>query len=588
MSYLGAFMGGSPDYNSNPGIIGLQQYIQSGFDSGRAQAQNQALRQLSQKAYTDTGDAQQQDIAQMVGIDPQAGYQTAALAQQRQAAQQAQQQQILARYGKAASAILQAKQNGDDATAEGIYQAIVPELGLLSAQHGGPTPPPTLQGADMGALYKLAAMYGQLPKDDPYTLTPGSQRYSGNNQLVASVPAAPKITPQGYQAVLGPDGTYHAAQIPIQGAQNGMGMGAAVPGTGAGAAPQAPGLSASVPGTNGQNVTFDFPPGTPPEVIAAAKASAVANGDIAPGQQVGTPQAAPQAQPQTLAQVVTGGKQVTTLTPEQVKAAGLPDGTVAQRSPDGTLRVVSKPGSGGLFGDDGANSFTPEAQQLLAVATEQGLKIPIPSVGMGGAARVQFVNGLAKDINEKHIPLDLALQEMRFGLDADPGLKKSQGLYSTTKTLEAGADNLAQQAMDLAGSVGRGQIPIFNAWVNAGRRATGDPDIARFDRAINAFVNDYAKVVSGSLGSAAASDSSRKQAEEQLTAAQSPEQFAASVQQMQKEMHVRTDGMLNSIRQQVANITSGGVRTGAPTFGSGQQPAPAASAPSGWSIEEVH
>jgi hypothetical protein len=296
------------------------------------------------------------------------------------------------------------------------------------------------------------------------------------------------------------------------------------------AAPPSPGLNTSVPGANGQSVQFNFPPGTPPQVIAAAQASAVANGDIAPG-----------AVPQTSA----------------------PAGAPAQFG----IGTPKPSASSSLFGGDGQNSFTPEAQQLLAVATEQGLKIPIPSVGMGGAARVQFVNGLAKDITEKKIPFDLALQEMRFGLDADPGLKKSQGLYSTTKTLEAGADNLAQQAAQLAGTVGRGQVPIFNAWVNAGRRATGDPDIARFDRSINAFVNDYAKVVSGSLGSAASSDSARKQAEEQLTAAQSPEQFAASVDQMQKEMHVRTDGMLQSIRQQVANIANGGSHNGAPSFG---------------------
>src|SRR5574337_2075555 len=158
MSYLGGFMGGSPDYNQNPGIIGLQQYIQSGYDAGKAKAQNQALAQLSQKAYTDTGDAQKQDIAQAIGIDPQAGYALAGKAQEQNAAQQAQKLAAFQRLGKAASAIIQAKQAGDETTAEGIYQAIVPELGLMSAQHGGPAPPPNLQGTDMGALYKVAAM----------------------------------------------------------------------------------------------------------------------------------------------------------------------------------------------------------------------------------------------------------------------------------------------------------------------------------------------------------------------------------------------------------------------------------------------
>lgn len=585
MSYLGGFMGGSPDYNGNPGILGLYQFVQSGYDAGKAKAQNQALAQLSQKAYMDTGDAQKQDIAQAIGIDPQTGYALAGKAQAQQAAQQAQQQKMLERYGKAASAILQAKQSGDDAAAEGIYQAMMPELQMHAAQTGQPPPPPTLDASVMPTVYKLASMYASIPQPDKGVVVSqgGAVVDPMTGRQMYRNPAAPKITPQGYQAVLGPDGTYHAAQIPIQGAQNGMGMGAAVPGAGAGV-PQAP----TQPEAGG--VQFQFAPDTPQAVIDAAKAAAAASGDLpAQGGQQST-----QGAPQTLAQAVGGNKHVSTLSAQEVAALGLPAGTIAQRSPDGTLHVVSKPGAGGIFGDDGQNSFTPEAQQLLATATEQGLKIPIPSVGMGGAARVQFVNGLAKDINEKHIPYDLALQEMRFGLDADPGIKKSQQLYSTTKTLEAGADGLAQQALQLSGTVSRGQIPLFNAWVNAGRRATSDPDVARFDRAINAFTKDYAKVVSGALGSSAATEGEIKSATAQLMASNSPEVFAANVDQMQKEMHIRTGAMLDSIRQQVAAVANGGLPSGtAPAFGNptpprGQQAAPAASAPSGWSIEEVH
>lgn len=224
---------------------------------------------------------------------------------------------------------------------------------------------------------------------------------------------------------------------------------------------------------------------------------------------------------------------------------------------------------GGLFGDEG-NKFTPDALQMLSTAAEQGFNLPIPSVGMGGAARVQYVNGLAAHVKEGGLPLDLALQTMRFGLTADPAIKQSQKLYSTTKTLEAGADSLAQQAADLSKTVGRGQIPIFNAWVNAGRRATSDQDIARFDRAINAFTHDYAKVVSGSLGSSPGTDAAIAEAKRQLMASNSPEVFAANVDQMQKEMHARTDGMLDSIRKQVTSLSNRGLPPGAnPAYTSG-------------------
>lgn len=286
MNYLGGFMrGNAPDYNTNPGILGLYQFVQSGYDAGRAQGQNQAISQLAQKAYTDTGPAQQQDISQAIGINPQAGYALAGQAQAQQSAQAAQQQQMLQRYGKAATAILQAKQRGDNATAEGIYQSIVPELGAISAKQGGPTPPPTLDGADMGAIYKLAALYGQLPQPD--------------KGVVVSAGGAVVDPTTGQQMYRNPYGMKYE-NVPMG---TGQAAGAFDPNTGtvrpaSGGAPQGPaqgavqppssGLNQTVPGANGQSVQFNFPPGTPPEVIAAAKASAVANGDIAPG-------AAPQA-----------------------------------------------------------------------------------------------------------------------------------------------------------------------------------------------------------------------------------------------------------------------------------------------------
>jgi hypothetical protein len=181
-----------------------------------------------------------------------------------------------------------------------------------------------------GNLEKVAAVYGQLPTPEKGVVhSAGAQlRNPTTGALMASVPSAPKITPQGYQAVLGPDGTYHAEQIPI-GAGNGMGVGSADAGAPAGAAPP--------------NVQFAFAPGTPPEVIAAAKAAAAAN----EGAQGG---------PQTLADVQASGKgRVQTLSAPEVEALGLPAGTVAQRAPDGSIRVVSK--GDGTQGESSAVPF---------------------------------------------------------------------------------------------------------------------------------------------------------------------------------------------------------------------------------------
>lgn len=107
---------------------------------------------------------------------------------------------------------------------------------------------------------------------------------------------------------------------------------------------------ATVPGTNGQNVSFNFPPGTPPQVVAAAYAAARANGDIAPnaaGSPVGAAQPMPVqgSTPDTLAayraaHAAASGFQM--LSQDQVKTLGLPTGTIAQRGPNGQIHVVSK------------------------------------------------------------------------------------------------------------------------------------------------------------------------------------------------------------------------------------------------------
>lgn len=52
-------------------------------------------------------------------------------------------------------------------------------------------------------------------------------------------------------------------------------------------------------------------------------------------------------QRQRLSQGGTGGQQVSTMTPDEVKTAGLPEGTVAQRNQHGKINVIKKPDAAG-------------------------------------------------------------------------------------------------------------------------------------------------------------------------------------------------------------------------------------------------
>src|SRR5690348_3721336 len=132
MSFLDGYFGSSrPDYSQTPNIIGIGQFIQSGYDAGKARALNERLAQLSQAAYNDTGDQQKADISQAIGIDPARGYQIADSTNALNAqALQAKQARLL-KIGKAGEMLLQAKRDGNEAAVEGIFQGIRPDLQAL-------------------------------------------------------------------------------------------------------------------------------------------------------------------------------------------------------------------------------------------------------------------------------------------------------------------------------------------------------------------------------------------------------------------------------------------------------------------------
>ncbi len=136
-------------------------------------------------------------------------------------------------------------------------------------------------------------------------------------------------------------------------------------------------------------------------------------------------------------------------------------------------------------------------------------------------------------------------------------IKVQEKQKAAIESFESTAKANAQIALDLLdkGAGGTNGIPVFNRWLQAGRQATGDPEVAAFNTAIGAFKNEYAKIISGSTGSAGASDSSRREAEELINKGGSPEQLRAQIEVAFQEMGNRSksiddqiDRLNNSIR----------------------------------------
>lgn len=86
-------------------------------------------------------------------------------------------------------------------------------------------------------------------------------------------------------------------------------------------------------------------------------------------------------------------------------------------------------------------------------------------------------------------------------------------------------------------------VPLLQKWINAGKKAgTGDPDLAAINVAIKAVVNEYGKIVSGSMGNTAVAVSEIKRMEDLLNAAQNPQDVQAVLNIMRAETKNRMDG----------------------------------------------
>lgn len=526
MAYIGDYMRGASADTGMPSIIGLQQYIQQGFDAGRAQGQNQQLAQLAQSAYNDTGAQQSQDVSRAIGINPQAGLALgnavgAQTAQQRQTA-------TLQKLGKVASAIVAAKQRGDETTAEGLYQAALPELRMFASERGAPPPPNSVDGSDMGAMYKLAVMFGNgLPAAQKYAVAaPGSAIFDpATGTVKTSVPNRGQVV-GGYY--FDPN-TGTASPIPINGAQNGAAVAAPVPGNPQGIPPQATGapnigqpapasvVEGNVPagaqvtqatGPDGARVAFAFAPGTADAVKSQAGAVA------------GIPQSAPPAS--TLAGALQSKGQVHTLTPAEVKAAGLPEGTVAQVAPDGKIAVVSKPGgqSGApmQFGDPtktGATYLSTLEPQIASQvkALDEG-RLQFPS---SFALKTPYWQGMLAAVSR----YDPSFDAINYNARASARKAFTSGKEAQqVNALNTVAQHLAQ-LQGYANALQNRSFTPYNAVVNAAESKLGNPAPTNFDRTVLPVAQELERVWRGTGGS----EADIQQWIKNMSSSSSPEQF---------------------------------------------------------------
>jgi hypothetical protein len=168
-------------------------------------------------------------------------------------------------------------------------------------------------------------------------------------------------------------------------------------------------------------------------------------------------------------------------------------------------------------------------------------------------------------------PRPLSEARATYGADSK-SLAKQQQLLDLTKSWEetgkANLDNLKS----IAGKLVNSGSPLLNKPLRAiYASAAGDPTVIAFRAAHAAVVNEYAKILSGSMGSAGVTEGARHEAEAMLPLDSTPEQIAAAAGVLETDAGNR----LSALHRQTETTRA---RTAGKT-GASEESSPATSAP---------
>jgi hypothetical protein len=534
-----------------PGILDLMNSITEAGDRGRVLGQQSRLGQLYSGAMQAPEDQRNGYLAEMAKISPS----SANTAQTNFSNNDENSKKSLVQSLGMASAAWKA---GNKDMAQGFYSQALPHL---SSMAGGKPPPAQMDDAAVPVFDSIVqSVSGKSALPNSVQEYQYAQGHPGYQQFLdGRAPATPfsMPVPGGTQTVLynsrtkqftGLDGSpMNANGGATQGAQQ-QGQPGPTFGTVGGGNVQ----TTRFAGTDGKPVNISNE--LPPEVRQSILANTAGYSATPDGGSVAIAQQPPAAMPPRIGfKPDKAEESFSQLTPQELSAAGLPPGTFAQRSKTGKIDVSAA----GDRGSTGTEGLSGAGKNLIAAATAVGYNMPMPSMGFGkaGAAnKVASINQLAAQYAAAGLTPEQGIERMIQGKTATQGLVGIQKTYVNVRGWEASANAQADIALEMSGKASRTGLPVFNAWLLAGRQATGDVDVSNFIQANNALAEEYAKVMSGNSGGGASTDSARAQAHSQINSAQTPEQYTAKVALLRREMAARMGSLQSTIASQRGDI----------------------------------
>ena len=175
--------------------------------------------------------------------------------------------------------------------------------------------------------------------------------------------------------------------------------------------------------------------------------------------------------------------------------------------------------------------------------------LPPMGMGKGGATARSLILNRAAELAGNTSGTDQRVAQLTTKADTST-LLQLRKTKTMIKAFEEMANKNADIALEMSDKVDRSGTPVVNRWfLAANNKIAGDVDTATFNTAVNVFANEYAKIMSGSMGNTPVSDSARKEAHEILNTAQTPAQLRANIKLLQREMQNRIKGLDDSERE---------------------------------------
>lgn len=215
-------------------------------------------------------------------------------------------------------------------------------------------------------------------------------------------------------------------------------------------------------------------------------------------------------------------------------------------------RTAGAAGAGGGAGGGLPNGLTPEALEQQVDTYHQTGALPPLGQGKSGAAwRAALMNRHA----EKYPSSDLAGAKAGYSADTK-SLASQQKLADQVEAFETTAGKNLDTFLEQANKVSDTGSPLFNA---PGRKfqdmVAGNPEMAAFKAARQTAVSEIGKVLSGSMGGGALSDSARTEVQELIGPDASLAQIKAAAEILKRDMANRkasVDAQLKATRGRIS------------------------------------